>query len=797
MSALDTVSAAWSEAIFRACWQGLAFIILAAAACCVIRQLTPAMRCAIWCIACAKLVLGVCWIAPPAIPVLPPVPAAMNVVSPGSTVGVDNLQFGGPMTERPRANAAIDGGQDIPAISHRFPANAEPLPTIVTSPAFWFTLWAIGVCLGIGIRSIRVIRTVRLIRDARRMNSPRIESVVAELSISLGIRKPPGIFESNLAAGPMVVGFFRPIIVLPLNVSSTLSSVELRLAVAHELAHIKRCDLWTSVVPSISQTLFFFFPPAWFAAREFAFAREEACDEAAMRLTETPALDYGRLLLRFVAAGKNSRAIAALSSTPCYRTLERRLKMLPDLVKIRKWNRWTAAAIGAATIVCFLPFRLVAQDAATGQKEVAPETKRAVPVDPAVSPKPESVQNRLNDTRSVKPKAAPNVAAPKPSKARPALPVPLAPRATMPLEAQTRLAPPPVSLPVEPLQSTKPVPLDPSAVPELPANLDPALTKPIVPRIQRHAGQTAPAAILPQDLTTPTPLGSQTATEPVVKPAPVDSVTPDQRRRSVPADPTIASPRVPRTRRGADVPALPLVSEPRVEGVPMLRDVPVVGRLFQLPASADKKLSLELENVTCYDALLAAFKKAGVDYRIDGDAARSAANCPLTMKLTNASLRKVLQMITNATARSGEPITFRYEDGVYVVGLSSRAASRPSRLAPAAVSRGAPIARPQRIADTAAIGRFNPRSDLYRKVTLIAKDADVRFVLKDLFQQVGANYALDQRVQGKVTVNLTDVPFRTALDSILRTLQSEHPVTWTLEDTVFKIVPRTDSPTSR
>jgi type II secretory pathway component GspD/PulD (secretin) len=72
-----------------------------------------------------------------------------------------------------------------------------------------------------------------------------------------------------------------------------------------------------------------------------------------------------------------------------------------------------------------------------------------------------------------------------------------------------------------------------------------------------------------------------------------------------------------------------------------------------------------------------------------------------------------------------------------------------------------------------------PGSDLAtKKVTLNLENADIRYALKLLFQSVGANYQLDQNVQGSVTVSLTDVAFRTALESIMRSTATTRPLTY-------------------
>src|SRR5437764_5569290 len=82
-----------------------------------------------------------------------------------------------------------------------------------------------------------------------------------------------------------------------------------------------------------------------------------------------------------------------------------------------------------------------------------------------------------------------------------------------------------------------------------------------------------------------------------------------------------------------------------------------------------------------------------------------------------------------------------------------------------------------------------------KKVTLNLENADLRYALKLLFTSAGINYTLDQAVQGTVTVSLTDVPFRTALESVLRSTQTTSPLTYRVEDKVYIIAPKVEQPT--
>jgi hypothetical protein len=74
-----------------------------------------------------------------------------------------------------------------------------------------------------------------------------------------------------------------------------------------------------------------------------------------------------------------------------------------------------------------------------------------------------------------------------------------------------------------------------------------------------------------------------------------------------------------------------------------------------------------------------------------------------------------------------------------------------------------------------------------KKVTLNLENADIRFALKLLFQSVGVNYTLDSAVQGTVTASLADVRFEVALENILKSVQSQLPLTYDKENGIYRV----------
>jgi hypothetical protein len=80
-----------------------------------------------------------------------------------------------------------------------------------------------------------------------------------------------------------------------------------------------------------------------------------------------------------------------------------------------------------------------------------------------------------------------------------------------------------------------------------------------------------------------------------------------------------------------------------------------------------------------------------------------------------------------------------------------------------------------------------------KKVTLNLENADIRYGLKLLFQAAGANYSIDQNVQGAVSVSLNDVSFRVALESLLKSAST--PLTYRVEEGVYLIAPKREDRT--
>jgi beta-lactamase regulating signal transducer with metallopeptidase domain len=421
------------DALLRASIQGALFAGAVWAVCRLFPGLPAGLRCALWWLACLKILVSFAWISPVELPLLPapePVP-----------VTVFNFQL--PETPSPLEQA---------------PRLSWPLALAA--------IWLIGLLAQVGGIFRQLAHARRIVRRAGPVGEPWIAERFAELRRALGLGERAELRISSEVEAPQVLGLLRPVVLLP--EARPLSPPDVSMALCHELVHVRRADLWWGWVPALAQRLFWFHPLVRLSAREYELAREAACDAEVLRVLDPEPRAYGRLLLRLGVAPRASR-LAAAGAAPSVQTLKRRLQMLEQSSENRRFPLGWVSLIVLVALVALVPFRMVAQEA-----PAAPEAAEAGEPAPAVEPvpAPEAVPAvaGLPAPEAVPaveaapaPEAVPALAPGRPAPA--ALPVVApAPRAALPAPAPapvarvSQVAPAPPAPPVPPAPPAPPAP---------------------------------------------------------------------------------------------------------------------------------------------------------------------------------------------------------------------------------------------------------------------------------------------------------------------------------------------------
>ena len=105
------------------------------------------------------------------------------------------------------------------------------------------------------------------------------QEFVTRLAIKLRVSRPVLLVESLLADTPVVLGHFRPVVLVPLGFLAGLSPDHVEAILLHELAHIRRSDYLMNVGQRLVEGLLFYHPAMWWISRVIRTERENCCDD--------------------------------------------------------------------------------------------------------------------------------------------------------------------------------------------------------------------------------------------------------------------------------------------------------------------------------------------------------------------------------------------------------------------------------------------------------------------------------------------------------------------------------------
>ena len=158
-------------------------------------------------------------------------------------------------------------------------------------------LWLAGVL----VLSVRTVGGWWMIQRLRRSGLAQVPQSVVDSSVRLsqrmGIKRKIDLRVSGRISGPLAMGVFRSLILVPVSTLTALNEEQLEVVLAHELAHIRRADYLWNMLQSMIETLFFFHPAVWWVSNKLRQQRELCCDDAALACCSDP-LVFATALLR-------------------------------------------------------------------------------------------------------------------------------------------------------------------------------------------------------------------------------------------------------------------------------------------------------------------------------------------------------------------------------------------------------------------------------------------------------------------------------------------------------------------
>jgi bla regulator protein BlaR1 len=143
--------------------------------------------------------------------------------------------------------------------------------------------WSAGVLL-LSLRAWAQWRQLKiLVRLAE--HAPALQAKANDLILRFGLRRRIAVLRSKMVTTPVLVGWIRPVIVLPMAVACNFSVSQVELILAHELAHIKRLDPLANLFQVVLETLHFYHPVVHWISRDVRNEREICCDQLALSIS--------------------------------------------------------------------------------------------------------------------------------------------------------------------------------------------------------------------------------------------------------------------------------------------------------------------------------------------------------------------------------------------------------------------------------------------------------------------------------------------------------------------------------
>jgi beta-lactamase regulating signal transducer with metallopeptidase domain len=295
------------------------------------------------------------------------------------------------ITERPMADL-------VPVANSAVPVSASPPSVPASDPAL--LLWLVGVACVAAYGVWNWAQAKRVVRRAQPVISEAIREAFDELRLRAGIKPSIRLLASAEVPSAMLVGGLRPAIVLPAKAVSMDSLDDVRLMLAHEIAHLARRDLaWFGLIWAV-QSLFFFSPLVWVAARCSRLDHESATDRHASQLAEVPIQTYAEMLLRATVMTRPPLVPGTAPMAESYRTIHQRLEAMKHFNSQPSLWRKSAVATLALATVGLLPVYQLAQAAPVPQPQKPADVK--APQRAKAQSKVTAVSKRIRLVRKVK-----------------------------------------------------------------------------------------------------------------------------------------------------------------------------------------------------------------------------------------------------------------------------------------------------------------------------------------------------------------------------------------------------------
>ncbi len=292
---------------------------------CIRKWAHPQLRYALWMLILIKLVIPPTWTSPVSVTSripglvqktaqiqlssesLPEAEAAtgmermnsITTVSPASSRQVEKVSTEMPAETATEIQFSDTVPEELNTVAGGATQSAAVLP--LSWKAYAMFIWLAGALILTGwlIRRLNNLRNEHLAarNDGSRQLPAWFDELLEKTAAKLNVKRLPRVILTNKVACPAVFGLLRPVLLIPAGKLRHMTARDTEHILLHELAHIKRGDLWVHAVAMTLQILYWYNPLLWLIRRPLQNLRELCCDATVAKLLKEKTPQYRETLL--------------------------------------------------------------------------------------------------------------------------------------------------------------------------------------------------------------------------------------------------------------------------------------------------------------------------------------------------------------------------------------------------------------------------------------------------------------------------------------------------------------------
>ena len=218
----------------------------------------------------------------------------------------------------------------------------------------YFSLVYLGMTMFLFFRFTSQYRYTRYV-SMHQVHKPKpdVRIYVQQIAERMGIKKNIQVWISEIVDTPMTIGFWKPIILMPIASINGLSTQQVEAILLHELSHIKRNDYFVNLLITSIDIILFFNPFSRLFVRSIRKEREHSCDDLVLQF-EYNAHAYASALLSIEQKRVMKLSLAMAATGKNNQVLLERVKRILNQPHSNHYNNRLLAHVFAVIMIGFI-----------------------------------------------------------------------------------------------------------------------------------------------------------------------------------------------------------------------------------------------------------------------------------------------------------------------------------------------------------------------------------------------------------------------------------------------------------